>query len=153
MEIIEFESKYTEDFKRLNLEWLTQLFKVEKHDEDVLSQPEKYIIEPGGQIFLCKEEQSIIGCVALMKMEDNCFELTKMAVSNQHRGKKIGQKLMVHSVSYAKNKNWNRLIIYSNKKLNNAIHIYKKYGFSEIPMEKSTPYQRADIKMELPISC
>ncbi|WP_417885529.1 GNAT family N-acetyltransferase [Zunongwangia sp.] len=151
MEIIQFTSKYLQDFKRLNTEWLTQLFKVETHDEKVLSNPEKFIINPGGKIFLVKKQKEIIGCVALIKITENCYELTKMAISTNYRGQQIGQKLMSYTLEYAKQENWAKLIIYSSSKLPNAIHIYKKYGFVEIPLENGNPYQRADIKLELVI--
>lgn len=152
MKISPFRPQYAEDFKELNLEWLRHFFVVEPHDEEVLGDPEKYIIEPGGKIFFVEDEGKIVATVALMKMEDGVFELTKMAVSPEVRGKKIGQQLMAHTLEYARSQNWDKLIIYSNRRLENAIYIYKKFGFKEIPLEKDLPYDRADIKMELPLS-
>ena len=152
MNIISFEPQYAKDFKQLNIAWLEKYFWVEPHDEEVLGKPEKYIIQPGGQIFLVKEGNDIIGTVALMKIEENIFELTKMAVTPAAQGKSIGQKLMAHTITFAKGKGWQKLIIYSNRKLENAIHIYKKYGFQEIPIEGNNPYARGDSKMELPLS-
>jgi GNAT superfamily N-acetyltransferase len=152
MEIIHFEPKYAADFKNLNIAWLEKYFWVEPHDEEVLGKPEKYIIQTGGSIFLIRENNEIIGTVALMKIEDGIFELTKMAVTPAAQGKKIGQKLMAHTLEYAKNRGWDKLIIYSNRKLENAIYIYKKFGFKEIPIEENNPYARGDIKMELVLS-
>lgn len=152
MEILSYTPEYTKDFKNLNIAWLEKYFWVEPHDEDVLDNPERYIIEPGGNIFFVKENEEIIGTVALMKMEDDIFELTKMAVTPAAQGKKIGQQLMEHTINFAKNKGWQKLIIYSNRKLENAIYIYKKYGFVEIPIENNNPYSRGDIKMELNLS-
>ena len=152
MEIISDQPQYATDFKELNIAWLEKYFWVESHDEEVLGNPEKYIIEPGGTIFFVKEAEEIIGCVALMKIDENVFELTKMAVTPKYQGKKIGQKLMEHSIKFAKNQKWNHLIIYSNRKLENAIYIYKKYGFREIPIGENNPYSRGDIKMRLELS-
>jgi len=153
MQIVQWKPLYTEEFKNMNLYWLKEFFWVEPHDEEVLGNPEKYIINPGGMIFFVKEdEKSIIGCVALMKMDDHIFELTKMAIKPEHRGRKLGQQLMVHTINYAKKKEWKKLIIYSNRKLENAIHLYKKYGFEEIPIETNNPYARGDIKMQLKLS-
>ena len=147
-----YDSAYAEDFKNLNIEWLEKYFWVEPHDEEVLGKPEKYIIEPGGNIFFVKENEEIIGTVALMKIEEGVFELTKMAVTPKAQGKRIGQKLMEHTLQFAKKQGWKTLIIYSNRKLENAIYIYKKYGFIEIPIEESNPYARGDIKMKLELS-
>ena len=152
MEIISFEPKYATDFRDLNIEWLEKYFWVEPHDEEVLGKPGKYIIEPGGTIFFVRENEKIIGTVALMKMEDEIFELTKMAVLPAVQGRNIGQKLMNHTLQFARSKGWKKLIIYSNRKLVNAIHIYKKYGFKEIPIGENNPYARGDIKMELSLS-
>ncbi len=152
MEIISFEPGYAKDFRDLNIEWLEKYFWVEPHDEEVLGNPEKYIIAPGGNIFFVREDDKIIGTVALMKIEDGIFELTKMAVVPAAQGKSIGQKLMAHTIEYAKGRGWKKLIIWSNRKLENAIHIYKKFGFVEIPIVGDNPYARGDIKMELPLS-
>lgn len=152
MKIIPFESQYATDFKDLNIEWLEKYFWVEPHDEEVLGKPGKYIIDPGGQIFLVKDRDQIIGTVALMKIEDGVFELTKMAITPSAQGRNIGQKLMAHTLEFARKRGWQKLIIYSNRKLENAIHIYRKYGFKEIPIEGNNPYSRGDIKMELLLS-
>ena len=149
IEIIPFSSQFAGEFEKLNLAWLKKYFWVEDHDREVLGNPEKYIIEPGGNIFFVKEDNHIIGTVALMKMEDGVFELTKMAITPESQGKRIGQKLMEHTLNYAKDKGWKTLIIYSNRKLENAIYIYLKYGFQEIPIEENNPYARGDIKMKL----
>lgn len=49
--IIEFESKYTGDFKQLNLEWLNKFGLTEPADLLMLNNPVKEIIETGGVIF------------------------------------------------------------------------------------------------------
>lgn len=152
MEIITWDPAFSEEFKNMNLHWLKEFFWVEKHDEEVLGNPEKYIIKPGGMILFVKEENEIIACVALMKMEESVFELTKMAVKPEHRGKKIGNKLLDYTLNYAKERQWEKLIIYSNRKLENAVHLYRKYGFREIPIEANNPYDRGDIKMQLNLS-
>jgi ribosomal protein S18 acetylase RimI-like enzyme len=152
IEIIPFQPDYAVDFKNLNLDWLNKYFRVELHDDEVLGDPEKYIIQPGGIIFFAREGKRILGTVALMKIEDDVFELTKMAVNPQAQGEKIGQKLMVHTLEFAKKQAWKSLILYSNRKLEKAIYIYKKYGFEEIPLEENNPYGRGDIKMKLELS-
>ena len=152
MEIIRFDPKYAEDFKKLNIAWLEKYFWVELHDEEVLDNPEKYIISPGGNIFFAREGEKVLGTVALMKLQEGIFELTKMAVTAEAQGRKIGQKLMDFSLKYAKDTGWKELIIYSNRKLENSIYIYRKFGFEEIPIEDNNPYSRGDIKLRLQLS-
>lgn len=150
IKIIPFDKKYAKDFYKLNIEWLTTYFYVEPFDETVLSQPELHIIDQGGHIFFAKLENNIVGTFALMPLgNEGLFEFTKMAVSPKYRGHKIGQQLMQHGIDFAKSLGLPKLILYSSTKLENAIYIYKKYGFVEIPIEPNSPYKRSDIKMEL----
>jgi len=152
MEIVSFQNKYAKAFYDLNIEWLETYFYVEDYDREVLSNPDKYILEPGGYIFFAIENGIVLGTVALMKAGNNAFELTKMAVLPKQRGKKTGQKLMQHCIDFARENKFDKLFLYSNTILENAIYIYRKYGFVEIPVEADNPYERANIKMELTFS-
>lgn len=150
--IISFKTEYAKDFYNLNIEWLKTFFYVEPYDEEILSKPEKYIIDKGGHIFFAKLNinNNIVGTVALMPFGNRgYFKLTKMGVSPKYRGHHIGQQLMQHCIDFSKTNSIQKLIIYSNIKLENAIFIYKKYGFIEIPVEPNCPYKRCNIKMEL----
>jgi N-acetylglutamate synthase-like GNAT family acetyltransferase len=152
IKIIPFDKQYAEDFYNLNIEWLKTYFYVEPFDEEVLSKPEHYIIDKGGYIFFAQLNQIIVGTVALMPTKELAvFELTKMAVSPNHRGHKIGQILMQYCIDFAKEQQFKALMLYSNTILENAIYIYGKYGFLEIPVEENSPYKRSNIKMELTI--
>jgi predicted GNAT family N-acyltransferase len=153
LEIVTYKDAYAKYFYDLNIEWLKTYFYVEPYDEEVLSNPDKYIVNKGGHIFFAKLNDEIVGTVALMPMEDeNVYELTKMAVSPNHRGHKIGQQLVKKCISFSKENSFEKLVLYSNRILENAIYIYRKYGFLEIQMEENSPYKRGDIKMELKIS-
>ena len=55
---------------------------------------------------------------------------------------------MQYCIDFAKENKLN-LMLYSNTKLENAIYIYRKYGFLEIPVEANSPYKRSNIKMIL----
>lgn len=150
LEIIPFEIQYAKDFYRLNIEWLKTHFYVEPFDEEVLSHPDKYITNKGGYIFFVRRVDQILGTVALMPTDDpKVFELTKMAVLPSERGQKIGQKLLQHCIDFGKSKKFDALMLYSARKLENAIYIYRKYGFIELELETNSPYKRSDIKMEL----
>ena len=149
LKILPYQSIFSKAFYELNVEWLETYFYVEEFDKEVLSNPEKYIINPGGHIFFALENKKILGTVALMPYDKNCFELTKMAVDPKERGREIGQQMIKYCINFSKKQEINKLILYSNTILENAIHIYRKYGFKEIPKEKNSPYKRGNIKMEL----
>ncbi len=147
--IIPFDPKYAKDFASLNVEWLEKFFVVEPLDVELLEQCEETIINKGGYIFFAKAGNAIAGTFSLIKREDGIYELGKMAVSPKFQGQKIGQQLMQFCIDFSTNQGWSKLILYSNRILENAIYIYSKYGFKEIPMEKDPLYKRSNIKMEL----
>ena len=136
-------------FKSLNIEWLETFFVVEAIDELVLSHPQTEIIDQGGFIFMATLEEVIVGTFAYIKKGNGVYEFTKMAVSPGLRGKGIGNKMMQYAIDFAKEQSWEKILLYSNTVLENSIHIYRKYGFIEVPLEKKTRYSRSDIKMEL----
>ncbi len=151
IEIVPFHIKYATVFYDLNVEWLETYFYVEDFDREVLSNPNKYILDPGGHIFFAIQNNEVLGTVALMKDAEGSFELTKMAVLPDQRGKKIGQQLMQHCIDFAKEHRFKNLFLYSNTLLENAIYIYRKYGFVEIHVEADSPYDRSNIKMAFPL--
>ena len=147
VEIIPFSIELKEPIKTLNLEWLQKYFKVEPQDEKTLSDAQGEIIDKGGMIFYAKYNNKIVGTISLLKIDSVTFELSKMAVSDGNQGLGIGKKLLEHCLNKAKQKGIKKLILYSNRKLMPAIHLYESFGFTEIPVEEAI-YERADIKME-----
>ena len=149
-EIIDFKNEYSKLFYDLNIEWLNEFFLVEDYDKKILSNPNKYIINKGGSIFFAKIDGKIIGVVALMPTHElDVYELTKMGVKKSSRNKGIGKLLLKKCIEQATEKKLKKVIIYSNRKLENAIYLYKSFGFIEVELEKKSNYQRADIKLEL----
>lgn len=144
--IVSYEPQYVSSFKDLNVAWLEKYFVVEPYDAEVLSNLEKYILNKGGDIFFILENGVPKGTVALMYNEYGELEFTKMAVEESSKGKGFGNLLMQHCIDKAKQMGSENLILYSNTKLNPAISLYKKFGFEEIPVEKSE-YERCNIKM------
>ncbi|MBT6175454.1 MAG: GNAT family N-acetyltransferase [Flavobacteriales bacterium] len=136
-----------EDFYNLNISWLKELFLLEPYDEFVLSNPKSAILDKGGYIFMGKFKGKIVATFALTPCNDGAYELNKMAVHETFRGKGFGNKIMEFLIQFGIEKNINVIELYSNKKLENAIHLYLKYGFVEVEISEDNPYQRCDIKM------
>ncbi|MDF2456370.1 MAG: Transcriptional regulator, MarR family [Cytophagaceae bacterium] len=151
IELIEFTEELKQHIKTLNYEWLEKYFKVEKGDEESLSNPTEQIINKGGYIFYVKLNGLIVGTASLLRDTDQVYQLGKMAVTEQAQGYGIGQLLLTHCLQVAKEKSIQTLYLYSNTSLASAIHLYKKYGFVEVPLESGL-YERANIKMEIKLS-
>ncbi|MFA5834163.1 MAG: GNAT family N-acetyltransferase [Bacteroidota bacterium] len=146
--IIPFTNERSAMFKSLNEEWLQHYFTLEPVDQVLLSYPRKEIIDKGGHIFFAEYQGEIVGTVALNFHEEGVFELGKMAVTKKVQGIGIGSILMEHCINNAKSLGARKLILYSNTALASAIHLYKKFGFVEVPFTESN-YKRTNIKMEI----
>jgi len=146
--IIDYEDQYLEDFQRLNLEWLEKFNLVESHDLEVLDHPQENVIDRGGFIFLLKDTDTIIGTAGIFKMNNKEYELIKMAVAPEHRGKKFGDMLLEKCIAKAKEVNASKLILFSNSNLQTAIRLYERFGFKHMEVVDA-PFVTADIKMEL----
>lgn len=147
IEIIPYSPELKEHLKTLNYEWLEEYFHVEEGDRISLSNPQEIILDKGGFIFFAKNGEEIIGTASLLKKTETIFELGKMAVAKNARGLGIGKLLLEHCLEFATQKKMESLILYSNTKLEPAIHLYRKYGFEEIELEQGV-YERGNIKME-----
>ncbi|MEO9804533.1 MAG: GNAT family N-acetyltransferase [Reichenbachiella sp.] len=152
IEIIDYESKYANDFLRLNVEWIEKYFKLEPEDKKTLENPEKYILGPGGAIKLARYKDEIVGTCALIKLDDEVYELAKMAVTEKCQGLQIGKKLGLAVLEKAKSLQGKKVILESNKKLTPAINLYKSLGFkSGQHFGDQSVYERCDIEMEIMI--
>ncbi len=148
--IVPFSNEYAQHFTELNKAWLEKYFEVEPIDEKMLSNPRQYFIDKGGFIFFALFNNEVAGTFALLKQSDHVFELSKMAVYEKFQGKNIGNKMLEFCLQEAKRIYLEKIVLYSNTRLDNAIHLYKKYGFIEVKNFKSD-YKRCNIKMQIVI--
>lgn len=150
VKIVPYEAQYQKAFKALNVEWISTYFKMEEADYKALDNPDGYILNKGGKIFVALYENEPVGVCALIKMEDPeyDFELAKMAVSPKIQGKSIGWLLGNAVVNAAKDLGASKLYLESNTVLKPAINLYHKLGFKKV-VGRATPYERCNIQMEL----
>ena len=148
IEIIDYNEKYHVDFKKLNLEWLDKYGLTESHDLMVLNDPKGTILDLGGFIWLAKAGDEIVGSAAIMNEGHGIFELAKMSVTEQWRGKGISKLLIETCLQKAKETGAKKLSLFSNHQLETALKLYEKYGFKHVEV-KDAPFLTADVKMEL----
>ena len=143
-----FDVKYKKAFYDLNLAWLKDYFAVEPIDEEVLSNPEKTILAKGGEIFFAVLDGRAIGTVAMKVAGDGVFELTKLAVDPGVRKGGMGRALCEKVIERFQARGGKLLYLETNTKLENAIRLYWKLGFVELPSPFNSPYERANYYME-----
>ena len=143
-----FRPELREHFYRLNAEWLGKYYKIEPIDHAVLSEPEKHILEPGGQIFFALVGDEVVGTCALMPESPGVYELTKMAVTEGHQGLGLGRRLIEAVIAEFHRLGGTELFLESQRKLQAALKLYESVGFEMQPgVKPGTHYQRADVYM------
>mgnify|MGYP001434866026 CR=1 FL=1 len=145
--IVGFNKKYSEQFYMLNKSWIEETWHLEDSDKKDLLNPDK-IVHNGGQVFFALEDQKVIGTVAMIKSSDDRFELAKMTVKGDFRGKGIANKLMDECLKFAEQNNAKEIFLISNDSLKIARNLYDKYGFKEVDLD-SQKYHRGNVKMRL----
>jgi putative acetyltransferase len=135
-------------FRELNEAWIEKYFGIEEHDNEMLSDPAGYILQPGGQIVMAFLGERAVGCCALIPMRPGVFEVAKMAVAEDARDQGIGRKVLAETVAVARRMGATLLKLETNSKLANAVHLYESIGFSHVPPQPS-PYSRANVFMEM----
>ncbi len=150
VEIVQFKPEYKEAFRALNVEWISTYFEMEEADYKALDNPEEYILNKGGKIFVALYENEPVGVCALIKtnVRGYGFEMAKMAVSPKAQGKNIGWLLGQAVVTNAKEMGAKKIYLESNTILKPAINLYYKLGFEKV-FGLETPYKRCNIQMEL----
>lgn len=150
VKIIDYKPEYDSYFKNLNIEWLEKYFHVEEYDKKVLNNPLEHIINKGGDILFAEFEGEIVGTCALLKYNDDDYELTKMAVTGKVQGKQVGKKLGLSIIERARQMKAKKLVLESNKILIPALTLYERLGFKYAYKDFSTSaYQRANVYMEM----
>lgn len=149
--IVPFRREFAPAFQRLNLDWIERLFVVEDADRKVLGDPERAIIEPGGQIFFALDGGEPVGTVATLRVSAARFELAKMAVASSHQRRGIGEMLGAAAIAFAREAGAETVFLLTNSRLTGAIRLYERLGLRHSPDPDPPEYARADVYMDLKI--
>ena len=155
--ILPFTDARAPAFRAINAAWIETMFVLEPHDEEVLADPRRHIIDPGGTIlFAASPAGEIIGTGALMPTVPGAYELTKMGVSAQARGTGAGALLLDALIAHARGlSDCDTLYLLTSRKCAAAIHLYEKAGFvhdADIMARFGGDYARCDVAMRLPLA-
>jgi len=148
LRIVPFHKKYSSTFYHLNKIWIEESFLLEESDKFDLLDPEKSIINKGGEIFFVLIENKPIATAAMIPIKSDTYELAKMTIDTQYRGNGIANKLMDKCILFAEEKEAKEIILITNDTLVIARNLYDKYGFKEVPLD-SDKYLRGNVKMTL----
>lgn len=148
MEIIEYQEKYKNDFVKLNTAWLKRFYTVEPFDQDTMDRVDE-LVQNGAMVYLAVENESVLAVCMTMPLSDGIWEMCKLAAVGQYTGTGAGSRVFKACMDYAIANGAKKLSLISCRALKPAIHIYEKFGFREVPLNKEFwGAEKADIEME-----
>ena len=72
------------------------------------------------------EEEKMLGCCLLTRVNNQCVRLRQMAVENNLQGKGIGAAMMNYAENVARDAGYNKIIMHARR---TAIGFYEKLGY------------------------
>ena len=78
------------------------------------------------------EKKKVIGMVAYHRHSKSRCEMKRLYVKPKYRENKLGKKLVLEILEYAKKAGYKEMVLDTIIPLQSAIHLYKKVGFKEV---------------------
>lgn len=111
---------------------------IQNYDEELEHLDIKYGL-PSGRLYLALCDRKLAGCIGLRKIDDQNCEMKRLYVRPAFRGKNIGSRLIQQILKDAKEIGYSHMLLDTLPFLKSAIHMYKAYGFYEIPSYNDSP--------------
>ena len=99
--------------------------------------------------FALDDDGEVLATCMAMPLEKDTWEICKLAARNQYTGTGAGSAVLQKAMKYAEDHGARKEVLISCRSLKPAIHLYKKFGFYEMPYRKEFwKSEKADIEME-----
>lgn len=149
MKIERYKEEYRKDFVRLNTEWLTRFYYIEEFDQYAMDHVEDLIAQGAMVFFALDDDNQVLATCMAMPLSGSTWEICKLAARNQYTGTGAGSAVLKAAMDYAEEHGAKKEVLISCSGLKPAIHLYKKFGFKEVPYRKEYwKSEKADIEME-----
>jgi len=115
-----------------------------KHDEngkdrDLSDIEENYFKRDGFfGVLVRNTTKEIVGTFGLFSIDKEVCELRKMYLLKGARGKGFGKSMLDRAISIARKKGYKKITLETISPLKEAISLYKKFGFKEIPPHETS---------------
>jgi len=118
------------DFKYLTQLFDTYLIDIDGDEKDFFAQYNQIYLQ---NVIVCYEDAVPVGCGALKEYDSKTGEIKRMFVHPEHRNKGIANAVLQELEVWAKELQFTSCMLETSFKLENAIALYKKFGYQQIP--------------------
>lgn len=128
---------YHKEIKELIKEYLIEL------DRDLsfqdLDKEFNHLEDKYPALFVAIHDDKIVGCVAYQVLSETRCEMKRLFVQAGYRNLHIGCKLIEVILEQAKKDGYQEMVLDTIEPLQSAIHLYKRYGFTETQAYYNNP--------------
>jgi len=97
-------------------------------EKELESLPGRYTF-PEGCLLVAENQDGIMGCVAVRKIDDGVCEMKRLFVRHQYRGTGTGRKLAMEIIRIAIGLGYSRMRLDTTPSMNVATSLYRSLGF------------------------
>src|SRR6185436_12068065 len=129
-------------------DWLQIDLCFQNFEKELANLPGEYAA-PAGRLLLAYQDSELVGCVALRRIDEGVCEMKRLFLREKFRGRGLGRRLLEAIIREAKQIGYERMRLDTlPPKMNDAIALYRSYGFKDIAPYYDNPVNGA-IFMEL----
>ena len=118
-------------------------------DHDIAHWEREYDGVSGALILLEDPSWEIVGTAAVRRLAPGVGEIKRMWIRPGCQGQGLGRRLLERCLEEAKALGFRTLRLDSERRMHAALHLYRTFGFTEIPDYNGNP--RAQVWMELTV--
>jgi len=118
------------DFKMLTQMFDTYLIDIDGDEKDFFAQYNQIYLQ---NVVVCYEDALPVGCGALKTYDCETGEIKRMFVHPERRKKGVAHLVLEELERWARELQFTSCILETSFKLENAIALYKKFGYQAIP--------------------
>lgn len=106
-------------------------------EQDDIFQIKDYYQAKGGNFWIALDDDQVVGSIALLPIANNTAVLKKFFTYPKYRGQpiRLGAQLYQEFIEFAKQHNFDRIVLDTPEGENRSHHFYEKNGFKQIAPE------------------
>ena len=87
---------------------------------------------PRERLWLAERDDVLVGCIAIVADRERVAQLRWFLVAPEERGIGLGKRLMTEAITFSRQAEYERVILWTVSALHTAAHVYRSSGFRRV---------------------